>query len=156
MWEQRNTQVHGHDNATRTLANQRQQATEFKHIQAQRSKVLHTDRDLFIGINDDAVDQFVETAMPKFIANWFQVWKPVTAFALQSMSPLTAYFSPLRNSTQSKRPPKPRYTKTSHTRNDGTDCVRRRQHRAPARNHQITRFFSCRSKMIELRTPLHV
>jgi hypothetical protein len=44
MWEQCNIQVHDHDKATRTLANQRRLATEFKHIQAQRSKVLHTDR----------------------------------------------------------------------------------------------------------------
>jgi hypothetical protein len=165
MWEQRNQQVHGHDQTTQTTAKRHRLATEFKHLHSKRTDVLHTDRDLFIGTTDDEIDTFIESVTPKYIANWIQVWRPVildsvkaaAAFALKSVPPLTTYFEPLRATTQSKRPPKPRYTKTAHTRNDGTDRVRRkRQRRAPARNYQITRFFSRRSKTIETRTPLPV
>ena len=165
MWETRNQHVHGHDQTTRQIATHRRIATEFKHIQSPRSEVLHTNHTLFIGTNDDDVEQFIETVTPKYLQNWLQIWRPViqdsvkaaAAYSLLSVPPLTTYFESLRHSAQSKHLPKPRYTKTAHTRNDGTDRVRRKhKRRAPARNYQITRFFSRRSKLSESRTPLPV
>jgi hypothetical protein len=165
MWEQRNQQVHGHDKTTQRKAKRRRLASEFKHLHSKRPEVLHTDRDLFIGTTEDDVDTFIETATPKYIENWLQVWRPVildsvkaaAAYALKSVPPLTTYFESLRPLPPLKRPQKPRYTKTAHTRNDGTDRVRRkRRRRPPARNYQITRFFSRRSKLVESRTPLPV
>jgi hypothetical protein len=113
MWEQRNTQVHGHDKKTQLKAKRRRLASEFKHLHTKRPDVLHTDRDLFIGTTDDDVDNFIDSVTPKYIENWLQIWRPVildsvkaaAAYALKSVPPLTTYFESLTPTPQMKRPP---------------------------------------------------
>jgi hypothetical protein len=165
MWEERNASVHGHDSATRKIATHKRIATEFRFVHTKRTEVLHTDRELFIGDNTDDVEAFIETTTPKYLENWLQIWRPVildsakaaAAFALTSVQPLTNYFDTLRSEPQSKRPPKPRYSKSAHTRHDGTDCVCcQPAPKPPVRNYQITKFFSRRFKLIETRPPLPI
>jgi hypothetical protein len=106
MWEQRNLKVHGHDLATRTKAQRKRLATEFRFLQSKQNEVLQTNRELFIGSTDDDVEIFIETASPKYIQNWLAIWKPVIldsakaaqAYAISSVPPLTTYFQSLRTS----------------------------------------------------------
>jgi hypothetical protein len=140
MWEERNLLVHGHDTKTRTIANRRRMATEFRYLHTKRNEVLATDHDLFIGENDDDVAAFIDTVSPTYIENWLQIWKPVildsaktaTAFSLASIKPMTSYFETVRQTLCSQRPPKPRYSKTSHTRNDGRIRLQRGTTKLPA------------------------
>jgi hypothetical protein len=160
MWELWNQKVHGHDNKTSKLARHRHLANEVKFLHTQRTNVLMTDQDIFIGSNEDDVTNFLDNTTPKHIENWLQIWRPViidsakaaAAYAITAVQPMTTYFESLRQTPNPKRPPKPRYSTTAHTRNDGTDQVQRRS-RATAHNSHITSFFSCRSKIIESQQP---
>jgi hypothetical protein len=160
MWELRNKKVHGHDKKSSKRARHLRLANEVTFLHTKRTEVLMTDRNLFIGSNEDDVNNFLDHTSPKHIENWLQIWRPViidsakaaAAFALTAVKPMTTYFESLRTTPNPKRPPKPRYSTTAHTRNDGTDRVRRRR-RAPAHNLHITRFFSRRSKTIESQQP---
>jgi hypothetical protein len=71
---------------------------------------------------------FVKKVTPKHLKNWLQIWCPViinitkaaAAYALTSVQPLTTYYETLQTKRITKCPPKPRYSKQSHTRYDGS------------------------------------
>jgi hypothetical protein len=105
MWETRNQAVHGKDSESRQKARIRRATIELRHLHKKRNTVLATDRDLFLGENDNDLTQWIQTHSATHIENWLRVWKPVLvdsvkaapAFALQSVRPLREYFQTTRN-----------------------------------------------------------
>jgi hypothetical protein len=158
MWETRNQAVHGKDSESRQKARIRRATIELRHLHKKRNTVLATDRDLFLGENDNDLTQWIQTHSATHIENWLRVWKPVLvdsvkaaqAFALQSVRPLREYFQTTRKPPQSRRPPKPRYTTNAHTRHDRNRVRKKQTVHPPARNHSLLAFFFRRKKPIPI------
>jgi hypothetical protein len=153
MWTARNAAIHGQDSSSRQKARLRHAAVEVKHLHSKRDSVLATDRDLFIGDNDAAIDQWIQKRSATHIENWLRIWKPVIidsakaahAFAVKSVLPIHTYFAPVAPLVPtSRRPPKPRYTTREHTRFDRNQVRKKRPLTRPAANHSITTFFTRR------------
>jgi hypothetical protein len=150
MWTTRNTAIHGNDSASRQTSRRRHAAVAIRHLHTKRKDVLATDRDLFIGDTDNDIEKWVETRTATHIENWLRIWKPVIldsakaahAFALKSVRPIHQYFAPVAPLLRpSRRPPKPRYSTSEHTRHDRNRVRKKPPEARPASNHSLLTFF---------------
>jgi hypothetical protein len=154
MWDLRNKVVHGEDSKTRQIACRRQLAIKLRHLHTQRDQTLHTDRDIFIGDDPEALETYIENSNVNHIANWLKLWKPVIidsvktakALAIQSVRPMRDYFASLTAPRASIRPPKPRYDRRFHTIHEATRVKRTNRRRPPPGNHSILAYLARQNK----------
>jgi hypothetical protein len=137
MWTTRNTAIHGTDSESHQQSRIRIATVHLRHLHTNRTDVLVTDRDLFIGKTNADIDCWAQTRSATHIGNWLRIWRPVIldsakaarAFAIKSMRSIHQYFVPVAPLVPtSRRPLKPRYTTREHTRYDRNQVRKKRPH----------------------------
>jgi hypothetical protein len=154
MWTARNDFVHGSDKSTRLQARRRRLWLKILHLHTKRSEALALDQCRFIGDTTDDVEQLIATHRLSHIENWLPSAKPVLldsvkaahAYSLECVQPLSTYFCTIHTPAPSNRPPKPRYSKTAHTRHDRNRARKRQTRSPPSRTFLLTSYFSRLSK----------
>lgn len=104
LWTERNSEVHGHDQASQQVARFGRLRLEMEHLHQSRDQVLAVDTDLFIGNNTADLTHYLSIARASNVQNWLNIWKPVIldsvkkakTRSIQGVSKLQSYFQQTR------------------------------------------------------------